>query len=76
MAKEKAAPQAKVGAVIPSVNAGKSDLEEKVAALQDDVAEIEADLVRIAHLLSSGNLDGGKFLEIVTKRQGPVAPGA
>lgn len=37
--------------------------------LESRVSEIESDLIRIADLLSSGNMDGAKFREIVTKRQ-------
>lgn len=41
-----------------------------VVTLESRVSEIESDLIRIADLLSSGDMDGAKFREIVTKRQG------
>ena len=45
-------------------------IASKVPTLDQRVAEIEYDLVRIADLLATGNIDGAKFREIVTKRQG------
>lgn len=42
----------------------------EVNPLEQRVTELEHDLVRLAEILASGNMDGKKFKEIATKRQG------
>ena len=59
-----------------AVEEAKAPSKAKAPSLEDRIAELEGDLVRVVDLLIKGDLDSSKFKAIVEKRQGKAKLGA